>query len=213
MAGEGLEADRRHRLRPVVRAGRGGGRGRDDGRRGGHRGGHRGEVDGRRIHGDLYHDGAPVVAWLVVVLDASTATQGLFGGSGVTEVPWDPLKCSRDVVELLLKRLPEAAHVKAVMLYVHGPMDSTPLRRHAATHIQSSTWRMNMPYALEWEKDAMKHLLVAEFEHRKRMALDEIVPVTYLDGEQPQCPVDIAEAYTREKRRRPPRNILQWYGA
>jgi len=63
------------------------------------------------------------------VIDASTATQGLFGGSGVTEVPWDPLKCSRDVVELLLKRLPEAAHVKAVMLYVHGLMDSTPLRR------------------------------------------------------------------------------------
>ena len=148
------------------------------------------------------------------VIDASTATQGLFGGSGVTEVPWDPLKCSRDVVELLLKRLPEAAHVKAVMLYVHGPMDSTPLRRHAATHIQSRTWRMNMPYALEWEKDAMKHLLVAEFEHRKRMALDAIVPVTYLDGEPHQwSPVDIAEAYTREKRRRPPRNILQWYGA
>ena len=102
------------------------------------------------------------------VIDASTATQGLFGGSGVTEVPWDPLKCSRDVVELLLKRLHEAAHVKAVMLYMHGPMDSTPLRRHAATHIHSSTWRMNMPYALEWEKDALKHLLVAEFEHGPR---------------------------------------------
>jgi len=41
---------------------------------------------------------------------------------------------------------------------------------------------MNMPYALEWEKDALKHLLVAEFEHRKRMALDAIVPVTYLDA-------------------------------
>ena len=72
---------------------------------------------------------------------------------------------------------------------------------------------MNMPYALEWEKDAMKHLLVAEFEHRKRMALDEIVPVTYIfhGGPPPWCPVDIAEVYTREKRRRPPRNILQWY--
>ena len=98
------------------------------------------------------------------------------------------------MVELLLKRLPEAAHVKAVMLYVHGPMDSTPLRRHAATHIQSRTWRMNMPYALAWEKDALKHLLVAEFEHRKRMALDAIVPVTYLNGEPHQwSPVDIAE--------------------
>ena len=73
---------------------------------------------------------------------------------------------------------------------------------------------MNMPYALAWEKDALKHLLVAEFEHRKRTALDAIVPVTYLDGEPPQwSPVDIAEAYTRENRRRLPRNILQWYGA
>ena len=119
------------------------------------------------------------------------------------------------MVELLLKRLHEAAHVKAVMLYMHGPMDSTPLRRHAATHIHSSTWRMNMPYALEWEKDAMKHLLVAEFEQRKRMALDAIVPLTYTyHGEpSPMYPAEAAEAYTREKRRRPPRNILQWYGA
>ena len=74
---------------------------------------------------------------------------------------------------------------------------------------------MNMPYALAWEKDALKHLLVAEFEHRKRMALGEIVPLTYIyHGEpSPMYPAEAAEAYTREKRRRPPRNILQWYGA
>ena len=71
---------------------------------------------------------------------------------------------------------------------------------------------MNMPYALEWEKDAMKHLLVAEFEHRKRMALGELVKQASTCNGGPFSGCVDGEKFDLEVRRRPPRNILQWYG-
>ena len=99
----------------------------------------------------------------------------------------------------------QPAHVKEVLEYVFGRARALPIRR-SWCRPQSTTWRTNMQWACEWEKDAMKLLLREEWRHRKYMR--EHAEALWMPGE-PDLP---HEAEDDAWRKSPPRNILCWYG-
>ena len=130
---------------------------------------------------------------------------------GMTGVPFDRRKIDMETVVGLLKapyRL-QPAHVKEVLEYLFGPARATPtayspLRIHKQ---HSVTWRTNMPWACEWEKDAMKLLLREEW-RRLKYSREYEAEQTWMPGDD-----DLPQAEDDAWGKSPPRNILLWYGA
>ena len=126
---------------------------------------------------------------------------------GVPGVPCDLRKIGMATVIGLLEP-PfniQPAHVKEVLEYVFGRARALPIRR-SWCRPQSTTWRTNMQWACEWEKDAMKLLLREEWRHRKYMR--DHAEALWMPGE-PDLPHEAEGDWWQKS---PPRNIICWYG-